>query len=105
MTRARVSGAGSAVGRLGGSEAAGGEGREVAGPATRGPHTTSPRSPPTRPEPVRTPRLFCPRPRRSGRPNTRMEPLVRASLALRALSRRGHGLVIACVLASYVVTG
>src|ERR1700761_5560105 len=34
-----------------------------------------------------------------------MEPLVRASLALRALSRRGHGLFITCVLASYVVTG
>jgi diguanylate cyclase (GGDEF)-like protein len=34
-----------------------------------------------------------------------MEPLVRASLALRALSRRGHGLFLACVLASYVVTG
>jgi two-component system cell cycle response regulator len=34
-----------------------------------------------------------------------MEPLVRASLVLRTLLRRGHGLVLACALAAYVVQG
>jgi two-component system cell cycle response regulator len=34
-----------------------------------------------------------------------MEPLVRASLLLRTLLRRGHGLLIACGLAAYVVYG
>jgi two-component system, cell cycle response regulator len=34
-----------------------------------------------------------------------MDPLVRASLALRTLSRRGHGVLLACVLGSYVATG
>jgi diguanylate cyclase (GGDEF)-like protein len=34
-----------------------------------------------------------------------MEPLVRASLVLRTLLRRGHGLLIACALAAYVVYG
>ncbi|HEY8039059.1 MAG TPA: sensor domain-containing diguanylate cyclase [Polyangiaceae bacterium] len=34
-----------------------------------------------------------------------MEPLVRASLAVRTLLRRGHGLLIACALAAYVVDG
>jgi diguanylate cyclase (GGDEF)-like protein len=34
-----------------------------------------------------------------------MDPLVRASLATRALFRRGHGLAAACALASYVVWG
>jgi two-component system, cell cycle response regulator len=34
-----------------------------------------------------------------------MEPLVRASLLLRTLLRRGHGLAIACALAAYVVAG
>jgi diguanylate cyclase (GGDEF)-like protein len=34
-----------------------------------------------------------------------MEPLVRASLAVRTLVRRGHGSLIACGLAAYVVYG
>jgi diguanylate cyclase (GGDEF)-like protein len=34
-----------------------------------------------------------------------MDPLVRASLATRTLFRRGHGLVAACALGSYVVWG
>ncbi|HEY3819915.1 MAG TPA: diguanylate cyclase [Polyangiaceae bacterium] len=34
-----------------------------------------------------------------------MEPLVRASLLLRTLLRRGHGVLIACGLAAYVVYG
>jgi diguanylate cyclase (GGDEF)-like protein len=34
-----------------------------------------------------------------------MEPLVRASLAVRTLVRRGHGSLIACALAAYVVYG
>jgi diguanylate cyclase (GGDEF)-like protein len=34
-----------------------------------------------------------------------MEPLVRASLALRTLLRRGHGLLVAGALAAYVVCG
>jgi diguanylate cyclase (GGDEF)-like protein len=34
-----------------------------------------------------------------------MEPLVRASLALRTLVRRGHGVLAACALAAYVVYG
>jgi diguanylate cyclase (GGDEF)-like protein len=34
-----------------------------------------------------------------------MEPLVRASLLVRTLLRRGHGLLIACALAAYVVYG
>jgi diguanylate cyclase (GGDEF)-like protein len=34
-----------------------------------------------------------------------MEPLVRASLALRTLVRRGHGSLIACALAAYVIDG
>jgi two-component system cell cycle response regulator len=34
-----------------------------------------------------------------------MEPLVRASLVLRMLLRRGHGFLIACALATYVVYG
>lgn len=34
-----------------------------------------------------------------------MEPLVRASLAVRTLMRRGHGSLIACALAAYVVYG
>ena len=34
-----------------------------------------------------------------------MEPLVHASLALRTLVRRGHGLAFACGLAAYVVEG
>ena len=34
-----------------------------------------------------------------------MEPLVRASLAVRTLVRRGHGSMIACALAAYVVYG
>jgi diguanylate cyclase (GGDEF)-like protein len=33
-----------------------------------------------------------------------MEPLVRVSLAVRTLLRRGHGLLLACGLAAYVVT-
>jgi diguanylate cyclase (GGDEF)-like protein len=34
-----------------------------------------------------------------------MEPLVRASLVVRTLLRRGHGLGLACVLAAYVIEG
>jgi len=34
-----------------------------------------------------------------------MEPLVRASLTLRTLLRRGHGLLLACALGAYVVLG
>ena len=34
-----------------------------------------------------------------------MQPLVRATLAVRTLVRRGHGLLIACGLAAYVVYG
>jgi diguanylate cyclase (GGDEF)-like protein len=34
-----------------------------------------------------------------------MEPLVRASLLLRTLLRRGHGVLLACALAAYVVYG
>src|SRR5580693_90115 len=34
-----------------------------------------------------------------------MEPLVRATLAARMLMRRGHGLLLACALAAYVVYG
>ena len=34
-----------------------------------------------------------------------MEPLVRAALAVRTLVRRGHGLLVACGLAAYVVYG
>ena len=34
-----------------------------------------------------------------------MDPLVGASLALRTLLRRGHGLLVACALAAYLVYG
>jgi diguanylate cyclase (GGDEF)-like protein len=34
-----------------------------------------------------------------------MEPLVRASLVMRTLLRRGHGLLASCILAAYVVYG
>jgi two-component system cell cycle response regulator len=34
-----------------------------------------------------------------------MEPLVRASLLVRTLLRRGHGVALACALAAYVVAG
>jgi diguanylate cyclase (GGDEF)-like protein len=34
-----------------------------------------------------------------------MEPLVRASLVVRTLMRRGHGFAVACALAAYVVLG
>ena len=34
-----------------------------------------------------------------------MDPLVHASLFVRRLLRRAHGLVLACVLAAYVATG
>src|SRR5580704_19296153 len=34
-----------------------------------------------------------------------MEPLVRASLVVRTLLRRGHGLALACALGAYVVEG
>jgi diguanylate cyclase (GGDEF)-like protein len=34
-----------------------------------------------------------------------MEPLVRATLAVRMMARRGHGLIAACVLSAYVASG
>src|SRR5438874_7667190 len=34
-----------------------------------------------------------------------MEPLVQASLVVRRTSRRAHGLVLACGLAAYVISG